>query len=76
VATSHERRAHLHKVVLEEVLQLPLGGRVREVSNVESPTLGGAGQDSLVLGCRGLGASGLVGVVEGRSGHLGGNTVD
>lgn len=70
---------HLHKVVLEEVLQFPLGGRICEVSNVKSPTLGGAGKNSIVLGCGGLGASGLgvvVGVVEGGGGQLGGNTVD
>lgn len=68
---------YAHKVVLEEVLQLPLGGRVREVSNIQSPSLGGAGQDSIVLGCGGLlGASGLGVVVEGGGGHLGGNTVD
>lgn len=76
MATSHERWGHLHKVVLEEILQLPLGGRVREVSNVKSPSLGGAGQDSLVLGGCGLGSGGLGGVFEGGGGHLGGDTVD
>lgn len=75
------RRRHSHKVVLEEVLQLPLGGRVREVSNVKSPSLGGAGTDSLVLGCGGLlGAGALSGgrsvVVEGGVGHLGGDLFD
>lgn len=76
MTTSHDKWVHLHKVVLEEVLQLPLGGRVCEVSNVESPTLGGAGQDSLVLGGSGLGGGVLGGVVEGRGGHLGGEVVD
>jgi hypothetical protein len=66
---------HLHKVVLEEFLQLPLGGRVSEVPNVESPSLSGAGQDRLVLGGSRLGAGGFSGVVEGGSGHLGGHTV-
>ena len=74
-------RRHSHEVVLEEVLQLPLGGRVREVSNVKSPSLGGAGTHSLVLGCGGLlGAGALSGgrsvVVEGGVGHLGGDLFD
>jgi hypothetical protein len=66
---------HVHKVVLEEFLQLPLGGRVSEISNVESPSLSSAGQDRLVLGGGGLGAGGLSSLVEGGSGHLGGHTV-
>jgi hypothetical protein len=69
-------RGHLHQVVLEEFLQLPLVGRVREVSNIESPTLGGACTDGLLLGGgRLLGAGALVGgsVVEGGVGHLGGD---
>ena len=41
---------HVHKVVLEEVLQLSLGGRVGEVSDIQSPTLSGAGDNGLVLG--------------------------
>jgi hypothetical protein len=71
---------HLHKVVLEEVLQLPLGGRISEVSNVKSPTLGGAGTDSLVVGCGGLLGAGVLrgrsGVVKGGVGHLGGDLFD
>ena len=48
-----------HKVVLEEILQLSLSGRIGEVSNVESSTLGGAGDDGLVLrGVDGLVAAG------------------
>jgi hypothetical protein len=74
------RGLHVHQVVLEEVLQLPLVGRIREVSNVKSPALGGARTHSLVLGGRGLrGAGALRGgsrVVEGGGGHLGGDTVD
>jgi len=70
---------HVHKVVLEEVLQLSLGGRVREVSNVQSPALGGAGNDGLVLaGIDGLAAAGTNtrsfggagGLVDGGLGHL------
>lgn len=74
------RWVHSHQVVLEEVLQLPLVGRICEVSNVKSPTLGGARTHSLVLGCGGLLGAGALGggsgVVEGGGGHLGGDTVD
>ena len=67
---------NLHQVILEEVLELPLGGRICEVSNVESPSLSGAGKDSLVLGCGGLSTSVVgIGLVEGGSGQLGGNTI-
>jgi hypothetical protein len=50
--TTQERKSksNLHEVSLEEGLQLPLGGRVREVSDVESSSLRGAGQDRIVLG--------------------------
>lgn len=68
-------RLHIHQIVLEEVLQLPLGGRISEVPDIKSPALSSAGKDRLVLGGGGLSASGLA-VVEGGSGHLGGNTVD
>jgi hypothetical protein len=77
-----EIRVHLHQVVLEEVLQLPLGGRVREVSNVESPALSGARTHGLIVGGRGLLSTGIlrvgrsVVVGEGGGGHLGGDTVD
>ena len=70
----------LHKVVLEEILQLSLGGRIGEVSDVQSPSLSGARDDSLILGC----VDGLVtassnagalgssrGLGEGGVGHLG-----
>lgn len=67
---------HIHQVVLEEILQLPLGGRVREVPDVKSPTLSSAGKDSLILGCVGLSASSLSVVIEGGVGQLGGNVVD
>lgn len=76
---------HVHQIVLEEVLQLPLVGRVREVSNVKSPALGGACTDSLILGGGGLLGAGALrswgggsgsSVVEGGGGHLGGDTVD
>lgn len=86
MASCGEDGAHIHQVVLEEVLQLPLGGRICEVSNVKSPALGGARTHSLVLGCGGLLGAGALrrggsgcgsGVVgEGGGGHLGGDTVD
>ena len=67
--------ADVHKVLLEEFLQLSLRGRVGEVSDVESPPLGGTGDDSLILGCvdglvaGALGSAGGLG--EGGVGHLG-----
>lgn len=70
--------ANSHEVVLEELLQLPLGGRVGEVPDVESPALGSAGDDCLILGS----AGGLVALrsggrlVEGGVCQLGGNALD
>lgn len=75
----------LHQVVFEELLQLPLGGRIREVPNIESPTLSRTGNDSLVLSCidglvassANVGAFGCAGgLVEGGVCHLGGNAID
>lgn len=43
-------RVHLHKIALEEVLQLPLGCRVGQVANVQAAALGSAGRRSLVGG--------------------------
>ena len=72
--------ANIHKVFLEELLQLSLRGRVGEVSDVESPSLGGTGDDSLILRCiDGLVAAssdasalgGAGGLGEGSVGHLG-----
>ena len=40
----------LHKIALEEILQLPLSCRVGQVANVETATLGGAGRGSLIGG--------------------------
>lgn len=77
--------ANIHKVFLEELLQLSLGGRVSEVSNVKSPALSGAGDDGLVLrGIDGLVAagtdagafSGASWLVEGGVCHLGSGSFD
>jgi hypothetical protein len=65
-------KQNLHEVSLEEGLQLPLGRRVREVSDVESSSLRCAGQHRIVL-------SGLVGgwlVGEGCVAKSGSNVVD
>jgi hypothetical protein len=76
---------HVHKVVLEEVLQLSLGGRVGEVSNVQSPTLSGAGDNGLVLGrvdrlvtagANGGALGGGSGLGKGGVCHLGGGSFD
>ncbi len=58
---------NLHKVALEEFLQFPLRGRVREIPDVESTTLRSAGQNCLVL----RGVDGLV----TTSGSVGTSTV-
>ena len=65
-------KLNLHKVSLEEGLQLPLGRRVREISDVESSSLRRASQDRIVLG--GLVGGRLVG--EGCVAKSGSNVVD
>ena len=81
----NSRFLNLHKVVLEEVLQLSLGGRVGEVSNVQSPTLSGAGDNGLVLrrvdrlvtaGANGGALGGGSRLVESSVCHLGGGSFD
>jgi hypothetical protein len=51
-------RGRFNGETLEEACQLPLGGRICEVSNVESATLGSAGKNcilsSSLVGRRGL----------------------
>lgn len=54
---------HLHIVGLEEILELPLGGRICEIPNVQPTSLVGAG-------CGGLVRSSTVGGVgDGGGGH-------
>jgi hypothetical protein len=69
-----------NKVILEELLQLPLSSRISEVPNVESPTLGSTGSAGVNLLSRGGFLAGvwcrLVVVVEGGGCHLGGDAVD
>lgn len=64
---------NLHEVSLEEGLQLPLGGRVCEVPDVESSSLSGAGQDCIIL-CSLVVGDRLVG--EGGVAKSGSNVVD
>jgi hypothetical protein len=66
-------RQNVHEVSLEEGLQLPLGCRVGEVSDVESSSLRSAGQDRIVLGGL-VGGGGLVG--DGCVAKSGSNVVD
>ncbi len=40
----------LHKVTLEEVLQLPLGCRIGKVADVQAATFGGAGKNGIIGG--------------------------
>lgn len=79
------RGDNVHEVVLEKVLQLPLGGRIGEVSNVKSPTLCSTLDDSFILrSVDGLVTSSADGgtlggggwLREGSGCHLGGGTVD
>ena len=69
---------NLHQVSLEEGLQLPFGSRVREVTDVESATLCGAGQNCLIVSSIGR----LVGrgdsrlLIEGGVAKSGSNVVD
>lgn len=49
----------LHKVTLEELLQLPLSCRVGQVADVETASLSSAGEDGIVVGGRLIG--GLIG---------------
>ena len=78
-------RNDLHKVVCEELLQLPLCGRIGEVSNVQSTTLCSTldncfvcGRvDRLVTSSANVGnVGGTVGRIEGGVGHLSGGTVN
>lgn len=65
---------HLHKVALEEFLQLLLLCRVGQVADVESPALGGAREDGSIGLVVGLGNAGIgqsVGnVIDGGVGGL------
>jgi hypothetical protein len=67
------KKIFLHEVSLEEGGQLPLGRRVREVSDVKSTTLSSAGQNGVILV-----SSGRVGrlVGNGRVAKSGSNVVD
>lgn len=65
----------LHKVALEEFLQLPLGSRIGEVANVQAATLSGTGMDGvfvlvLVLSERRI-AQSVGNVVDSLFGNLG-----
>ena len=76
---------YIHEVLLEELLQLSLSGRVREVSDVQSPSLSRAGDDSLVLrsvdwlvaaSSNTSALGGVGGLVEVGVCHLAGDSVD
>jgi hypothetical protein len=69
----NEKVRCLHEVSLEESGQLPLGRRVREVSDVESATLSSAGQNGVILVSGGRVGS-LVG--NGSVAKSGSNVVD
>jgi len=68
--------ANLHKVTLEEFLQLPLGCRVGQVADVQAATFGSAGKDGIVVvGLVALVSEGGVGqsvgdFIDGRAGSV------
>lgn len=79
----HDATADLHKIVLEEVLQLSLRGRICEVSNVKSPTLSSTGDDGFILRSvdglstsEGVGTFSVGGLVKGSVCQLGGGSFD
>ena len=85
LCVTQQTNFYLHLVVLEEFFQLSLGGRISEVSDVQSPPFGSAGENSLILRrINGListstdgGALGSAGGFgKGSGGHLGSNTFD
>ena len=74
---------HLHQVVLEEILQPSLRGRISEVSNVKSSTFSSAGDNSLILrgvdrlaSSEGVGTFSVCWLVKGSVCHLGGGSFD
>lgn len=64
---TRQRKAgqYLHKVSLEEVLQLPLSCRIREVADVQAATFGSTGEDGIV------GRLGVVSLVVASEGGVG-----
>lgn len=48
---SSGRNENSHKVALEEFLEIPLSGRVRQVANVQTTSLSDDGKDSFILSC-------------------------
>lgn len=69
----------LHKVALEEFLQLPLGCRVGKVTDVETATFGGTGKDGVIVGgvlvVGGLASEGGIGQSVGNVIHGVGSSV-
>lgn len=64
---------YLHKVTLEEIAEIPLSSRVREIPNVETTSLSDDGDDSIILSCVGLttildgsGSQGVGDILDGR----------
>lgn len=43
--------SNLHKVALEELVEVPLSSRVREIPNIETTAFCNDGDDSFVLSC-------------------------
>ena len=66
----HIRTTNSHIISLKEILELPLGGRIGEVPNVQPTTLVSTGCGSLV------GSSVVDGVSDGGGGHAFGDFVD
>ena len=64
--TMPKKTGYLHKIVLEEVFKLPLLCRVGQIANVQTASLGGAGEDGigvLVVGLINMGVGQSIGNV-------------
>lgn len=66
----------LHGVILEELLELLLGGRIGEIANVQAATLIGTDGGSIGSLRRGSSAVGVGGIVEGGRSHVVSDIVD
>jgi hypothetical protein len=67
------KKDDLHRVLLEEILEFPLRGRIGEIPNVQPTTLGSTGDHRIVLSSVGIASVSSAGRVRdaGRSQGIG-----